>query len=398
MSAAISDKLIDFGTDHLTDFHGVLRSLRANGAYAPALFHGMPAFIILANELVGAAFKDEETFPAKALYGLMTEPVMGKTLQCMTGDEHRMNRALVSPEFRRALMKTYSAELLEPIAHNLVDGFADDETADLVGQFTHLFPFLVTNELLGLPVEDYPSFARWAHDLFFYPTDPESAMRASAAFTEYLAPLVAEKRRAPGDDLLSKLVTVEVDGVGLSDEEIYSFVRLLFPAGVDTTYLSMGNMLSSLLIHPEQLASLRNNPGEVKWAVQEALRWEPGPVIVPRLATTDVTWHGIDIKAGTWLLLAISAANRDPDVFDDPDRFDISRHASAPLSFGSGPHVCLGMALATTQMEVALRVLLERFSELELIDPDSVKITGKLGTELRGPDRLDVRFEPADQD
>ncbi|OLP03111.1 cytochrome [Mycolicibacterium porcinum] len=392
MSAAIDDITIDFGTDHLPDLHGVLRKLRSGGPYASANFHGMPAMIVLGNDMVSAVFKDEETFPAKALYGLMTQPVMGKTLQCMSGDEHRMNRALVSPEFRRALMKTYSAELLEPIAHALVDEFADHETADLVGEFTQQFPFRVTNELLGLPVEDYPSFAEWAHDLFFYPTDPEAAMRASAAFTEYLTPLVAQKRQNPTDDLLSKLVTVEVDGTRLTDEEIYSFVRLLFPAGVDTTYLSMGNMLYSLLIHPEQIERLREDPSEIKWAVQESLRWEPGPAIVPRLATSDVTWQGIDIKSGTWLLLAIAAANRDPDVYADPDRFDIGRHKAAPLSFGTGPHVCLGMALATTQMEVALRVLLDRLSMVELVNPDEVVIAGRLGTELRGPDRLEVRF------
>lgn len=395
MTVAIDDKMIDFGRDHLPDLHGALRALRAHGPYAPAKFHDMPALVVLGNELVGAVFKDEQTFPAKALYGLMTEPVMGKTLQCMTGDEHRRNRALVSPEFRRALMKTYGTELLEPIAQSLVDEFADRGTADLVSEFTHQFPFRVTNELLGLPVKDYPAFAQWAHDLFFYPTDPDAAMRASAAFTDYLMPLVAAKRRDPTDDLLSKLVTVEIEGVGLTDEEIYTFVRLLFPAGVDTTYLSMGNMLYSVLVHPEQLERLRTNPGEIKWAVQEALRWEPGPAIVPRLAATDVSWRGIDIKGGTWLLLAIAAANRDPDVFPDPDRFDIGRHVMSPLNFGSGPHVCLGTALATTQMEIALRVLLERLGMIELVDPDGVLIAGRLGTELRGPDRLEIRFDPA---
>ena len=395
MSAKTRGDLIDFGTDHLTDLHGVFASLRAHGPYAPAKFHDMPALVILGNEMVGAVFKDEDSFPAKALYGLMTEPVMGKTLQCMSGDEHRINRALVSPEFRRALIKVYSAELLEPIAQALVDEFADRGSADLVSEFTQQFPFRVTNELLGLPVQDYPSFAKWAHDLFFYPNDPAAALAASAAFTDYLRPVVAQKRAKPTDDLLSKLVTVEVEGTRLTDEEIYSFVRLLFPAGVDTTYLSMGNMLFSVLSHPDQVQRLRDDPSEIKWAIQESLRWEPGAAIVPRLATSDITWRGIEMTAGTWLLLAIAAANRDPEVFGSPDSFDISRHAMAPLNFGSGPHVCVGTALATTQMEIALKVLLERFSTIELVAPDAVQIAGLLGTELRGPDRLDVRFESA---
>jgi len=247
--------------------------------------------------------------------------------------------------------------------------------------------------MLGLPMEDWPKFAQWAHDLFFYPTDPEAAMRASEAFTEYLKPFVAEKRKNPGDDLVSKLVTAEIDGVRLTDDEIYVFTRLLFPAGVDTTYPSLGNLLWALLTHPEQLEQLRSNPQDIRWAVEEAMRWEPGPAIVPRIATTDVTWRGIEIPAGTWILMAIAAANRDPEVYADPDRFDIGRRAVASVSFGNGPHVCLGQFLALAQLETAVRVLLERLPGLRLLEPESVRIAGLLGTELRGPSHLRVSFD-----
>ncbi|OBJ38765.1 cytochrome [Mycolicibacterium mucogenicum] len=394
VTAVVSGEFVDFGSEELSDLHGVLRDLRARAPYAEARFHGMPALIILSDELVTDLFKDEETFPAAAMYGMTTGPAMGKTLQCMAGQEHRTNRALVSPAFRRALIKTYSAELLEPIAQDLVDQFAGRGRADLVTEFTQQYPFRITNELLGLPVDDYALFAKWAHDLFFYPTDPEAAMRARESFTAYLRPLVEDKRQNPSDDLLSKLVTTEVDGARLTDEEIYAFVRLLFPAGVDTTYLSLGNTLWALLTHPDELDRVRNNPDEARWAVQEGLRWEPGPSIIPRFAATDVTWHGIDIPAGTWLLLAIAAANRDPAVYANPDVFDTSRHATAQLSFGTGPHVCLGQALATTQMEIAVKVLLDRLPGLRLADPSSVQIAGRLGTELRGPDHLQVVFDP----
>ncbi|WP_309224711.1 cytochrome P450 [Mycolicibacterium sp. CBMA 234] len=394
MAAVMSGEVVDFGSEELSDLHGVLRDLRARAPYAEARFHGMSAMVILSDELVTELFKDEDTFPAAAMYGMTTGPAMGKTIQCMAGQEHRTNRALVSPAFRRALMKTYSGELLAPIAHSLVDEFAARGWADLVTEFTQQFPFRITNELLGLPVDDYALFAKWAHDLFFYPTDPEAALRARESFTGYLRPLVEDKRQNPTDDLLSKLVTTEIDGVGLTDEEIYSFVRLLFPAGVDTTYLSLGNTLWALLAHQDQLDRVRNDPDEAKWAVQEGLRWEPGPAIIPRFAAVDVTWRGIDIPAGTWLLLAIAAANRDPDVYAEPDVFDICRHATAQLSFGTGPHVCLGQALATTQMEIAVKVLLERLPGLKLADPSSVKIAGRLGTELRGPDHLQVVFDP----
>lgn len=392
MTVLIDGADIDFGTDELPDLHGVLRALRSRGPYARTTYRGMPAVLLLTNELVNAGFKDEQAFPAAAMYNLTTLPVMGKTMQCMTGQEHRMNRALVSGEFRRSLMETYTAELLEPIAHRLIDGFADRGTADLTVEFTRQFPLHVTSAMLGLPMADWPKFAQWAHDLFFYPTDPEAALRSSAAFTDYLKPFVAQKRANPGDDLVSKLVTAEIDGVRLTDEEIYVFTRLLFPAGVDTSYPSLGNLLWALLTHPEQLDRLRANPQDIRWAVQEAMRWEPGPAIVPRIAPVDLTWRDIEIPAGSWVLLAIAAANRDPEVYPDPDRFDIGRQAVASVSFGNGPHVCLGQFLALAQMQTAVRVLLDRLPGLRLVEPESVRIAGLLGPELRGPSQLRVAF------
>ncbi|MEB3033994.1 cytochrome P450 [[Mycobacterium] nativiensis] len=394
MTVLIDGADIDFGTDELPDLHGTLRALRSRGPYARTTYRGMPAVVLLTNELVAAGFKDDETFPAAAMYNLTTLPVMGKTMQCMAGQEHRTNRALVSGAFRRSLMATYTAELLEPIAHRLVDDFAGSGTADLTAEFTRQFPLQVTSAMLGLPMADWPKFAGWAHDLFFYPTDPEAALRASKAFTEYLKPFVAEKRSNPADDLVSKLVTAEIDGVRLTDEEIYVFTRLLFPAGVDTTYPSLGNLLWALLTHPEQLDHLRANPQDIRWAVQEAMRWEPGPAIVPRIAPTDLTWRGIEMSAGTWVLLAIAAANRDPQVYPDPNRFDIGRHAVASVSFGNGPHVCLGQFLALAQLETAVRVLLDRLPGLRLVEPESVRIAGLLGPELRGPSQLRVAFDP----
>jgi cytochrome P450 len=393
MATVIESESIDFGADDLPDLHDAFRELRVRAPYAKGKFHGMPAIILLTNELVTAAFKDEKTFSAAAMYSQTVGPAMGKTIQCMSGQEHRMNRALVSGAFRPALVKTYTAELLEPIAHSLVDNFAANGTADLTTEFTRQFPLQVTSALLGLPMEDWSKFAQWAHDLFFGTNDPEAAMRASVDFTRYLEPFVATKRKHPGDDLVSKLVTAEVGGVRLTDEEIYSFTRLLFPAGVDTTYPSMGNVLYALLTHPEQLDRLRSEPEEIRWAVEEALRWEPGPAIVPRIAPTDLTWRGIEMNSGTWLLLAIAAANRDPGVYPDPDRFDIGRRAIAQVSFGGGPHVCLGQFLALAQLQTAVRVLLDRLPGLRLIDPAQVKISGRLGTELRGPSQLQVRFD-----
>ncbi len=218
---------------------------------------------------------------------------------------------------------------------------------------------------------------------------PSYAAAFSAPGVRFNAPLSADRRFAYRDCGMATIKRV----ARLSDEEIYSFVRLLFPAGVNTTLGTMGNMLWALLIHPEQLERVRRDPEEIRWAVEEALRWEPGPSMVPRIASTDVTWRGIEIPSGTWLLLAIAAANRDPEVYPDPDRFDISRHATAAVTFGSGPHVCLGMFLALAMLQTALRALLDRLPGLRIVGADQVRIAGRLGTELRGPNQLQVCFD-----
>lgn len=383
---------IDFGRDDVSDLHARLAELRSKAPYAVVNFHGGPAIMFLGNALLSAAFKDEAAFPAPAIYVPNTRPVLGRTIQCMTGQEHRMNRALVSPAFRRKLMVTYSVELLEPLAHELVDTFAHEGSADLVAQFTEQYPFLVTTRLLGLPTASDPEFQRWAHDLFNFPHDPENAMRASVAFTRYLEPLVAQKRERPTDDLLSTLATTEFDGQRLTDEEIYSFVRLLFPAGVDTTYLSIGNALYALLTHTDQLDRVRNDPNEITWAVEESLRWEPPVALLPRFAPKALYWRGISIPDNTRLVFAISAANRDSEVYPDPDRFDIGRRKSAPLAFGSGPHTCLGMFLAQAQIGTAVRVILDRLPGIRLAEPERTHIGSRLGTALRGPAQLRVSF------
>ncbi|MEU8133914.1 cytochrome P450 [Streptodolium elevatio] len=386
---------IDFAFDDIEDVHAVLAGLRAKKPYAVVPYAGFRALLLLSHELVTAAFKDEASFPSAAIYSATTEAVLGHTIQCMSGEEHRINRALVAPAFRRKLMDGHVAGILEPLAHEIVDRFADRGSADLVAEFTHQYPIQVITRLLGLPVDDEEQFRRWAYELFHYPFAPEAAERASAEFTAYVTPIVAARRAQPGGDLLSTLATIRDDeGRMLSDEEILSFLRLLFPAGADTTYLGLGNALLALLTHPDQLELLLSAPEEhLPWAVEEALRWEPPVGLLPRMCPVRVRdWHGIDIPDETPLIFGITAANRDPQVYPDPDRFDITRRAMATLAFGDGPHVCLGTFLAIAEMRVALKVVLERLPGLRLEEGAEVRVKGMLTTALRGPDRLPVTF------
>jgi cytochrome P450 len=220
-----------------------------------------------------------------------------------------------------------------------------------------------------------------------------AALRASQEFIAFVDPILQRRRTDPGDDLLSTLAVTEVDGERLSDEEIYNFVRLLFPAGADTTYLGLGNTLYSLLTHPDQLEQVRRDPSEQsKWAAEEGIRLDPPTAWIPRRNPADVVWEGIEIPAGASMMLGVMAANRDPAVYDDPDEFRVDRRPTLVNTFGFGTHFCLGAHLARAELQISLRVLLERLPNLRLATTEGVRITGTIHHLLRGPTRLPVTF------
>lgn len=383
---------VDFGFDDVDELHPILASLRSQGDHARVKAWGEPAIMLLSEELVSAAFADEQGLPAMLSYEPKTRPALGRTIQCMTGRDHRVNRGLVAPAFRRQLMGGWVRDLLEPVARDLVGAFAADGTADLVSQFTERLPEMAIEGLLGLPKESRERCHLWARELFMYPLAPQRALAASQAFTELLDGLIDDKRAHPGPDLISTLLAAEIDGKALGREEIHAFVRLLFPAGVDTTYLALGNALQALMTHPDQMDRLVSEPELVPWAVEEALRWQPSVAQLDRVAPVDMVWHGIELHEGDRLLLSLAAAGRDPVAHPDPDRFDIGRRDRALAAFGNGPHVCLGAFLARTEMEVGLRVLLDRLPGLRLVDHEDARVRNHLGAGLRGPARLQVAF------
>jgi len=308
----------------------------------------------------------------------------------MGGQEHRRNRGLVSTAFRPKLMREFVESFLTPVAHKLVDELSPEGEADLVRDYTTRYAFTVIARLLDLPPTDFADLKRWGDGLIDFPWNPEAALAASREFTAYLKPLVDARRRSPGEDLISSLATAEVDGDRLSNDEIYSFLRLLFPAGADTTYRGLGSMLFAVLTHREVFLRVQAEPAWIPDVVQESLRWEGPTALLPRFAPKDVTWAGVEIPAGSEVIFGITSGNRDALVYADPDRFDPERKAANILSFGHGLHFCLGSHLARREMEVSLQVLSERLPELELADPERVTIAG---TVLRGPKALPVRFK-----
>ena len=378
---------IDFAHHEVPNLHELYAELRPHGSVVPVRYHDRPTWLINGYDEVRRAFADEVHFQSAATYLIHGEPSMGRTLQTMSGREHSVNRGLVSGSFFPKVVRGYIESLIEPIAHELLDALGDADELDLIPAFTRPFPFRVITRLFGIPVTDEPRLLHWALKLIDYPWDPSGAVQARHDFAAYLQPFLDERRRTPGTDLLSRLATAEFEGHRLSDEEIYSFARMIYPAGSDTAYKNGGSLLSAILADPELRARARAGDAERRALVHEGLRWEPPVANLPRICSADVQLGETHIRAGEWTLFSISAANSDPRVFNEPRRFDPARNHEI-LSFGQGAHFCLGAHLARTELETALRVIFERFPDMCLVTGKPVEIVGGV---LRGPRELWVR-------
>jgi cytochrome P450 len=378
---------IDFAHNEVVDLHGLYAALRPHGRVVPVRYHDRATWLINGYDEVRRAFADEVHFQSAATYMIHGEPSMGRTLQTMAGREHSVNRGLVSPAFMPKVVRSYIESLIEPVAHELLDAIEGVGELDLIPAFSRPFPFRVITRLFGIPVTDEPKLLHWALKLIDYPWDPDGAVAARHDFAAYLRPFLDERRSRPGPDLLSKLATAEFEGERLSDEEIFSFARMIYPAGSDTAYKNGGSLLYAILRDPELRALARSGDAERKALVQEGLRWEPPVANLPRICSADVALGGVAISAGEWTLFSISAANSDPSVFPDARRFDPTRTHEI-LSFGQGHHFCLGAHLARTELETAIRVIFQRFPNMTLAPGKPVEIVGGV---LRGPRELWVR-------
>ena len=375
------------------DLYPKLHSRRASAAVhrkgGPA--EGPGTYIAYTYDEGVQVLRDAETFSSTVVRE-MYEAVMGKdVIVGMDEPEHGRHRALVSPAFRPRVLARWEDELVAIVVDELLDGLAGPaRSTDLVRDLTGQFPVRVIARILGLPDGDHDRFLAWGMAIINVAADWSRGVDASAQLVGYLDSLIEERRREPRDDLLSDLATSEIDGERLRDEEIHSFVQLLLPAGVETTYRSSGSLLFGLLTNPDQMALLRGDPSLGAQAVEEALRWEPPVLITTRVSTRDVELAGVAIPAGSRVIVHLGAANRDPSRWVDPDRFDIARELRPNLAFGFGPHVCLGMHLARMETSVALNGLLDRLPNLRL-DPegDDPHVTGMT---FRSPTSLPVLF------
>ena len=285
---------------------------------------------------------------------------------------HTRLRALMMKAFNARQIDTMR-ETVQRVAHDLVDEFAADGTADLVAQFAARLPIAIICRMLDVPVEDAlklsEAVARVAKSVDAAPisaADLELASTSYVRLEQYFAEVLDARRQRKGADLISALLGVEENGDLLTQDEIVSNIILLFLAGHETTSNMLGNALIALHRHPQQLALLKSDPSRMPKAVLECLRYESAVQSTARSALEDIEIAGSELPRGTTVFLWLASANRDPAKFTHPDRFDIDRDEGRIATFGAGIHHCLGIRLALTELDVALSVLFERLPTLSL--------------------------------
>jgi cytochrome P450 len=386
----------------LADPHPALAALRESGPVHRLDGRlGVPVWVVTRYADVLAALSEPRLSndPQQAVD--LDETLRGDFLsRSMIGadpPEHTRLRRLVSKAFTARRVEGLRPRV-QAITNTLLDRMSPRGRADLVGEFALPLPITVIGELLGVPEADRDRFRTWTDDMLDRPFDARTDLAVVVAAREqmhgYLSELVAAKRRDPADDLLTDLIAATDEGERLDEQELLAMTFLLLVAGYVTTVSLIGNGTLALLRTPDQLDRLRADPSLVPRAVEELLRFD-GPVNpgLGRFALEDLELGGARIRRGDVVLLAIAAADRDPDRFPDPDRLDVGSADSGHLAFGHGIHYCLGAPLARIEGQVAFTALVERLPDLALATPvDELRWTG--GGVLRGLRELPVTFTP----
>lgn len=308
---------------------------------------------------------------------------------------HADQRRLVQRGFTPRQMVAYESHVRE-VARELVDHVIDRGECDLVTDIAKPMPMRLIGEFLGAPESDHAMLQGWSDAMIAGADDPryltEDVMNAAMEYYGYIAPVIAERKENPGDDLISKLLhPLDGDGSVMSDEMVIGNALLLLVGGNETTRNVITGGIHALLTNPDQLAHTMATLDDPATTVEECLRWVTPIQNMNRVTTTDVEIRGVTIPAGAQVLMCYNSANRDEDVFEDPFRFDVTRNPNPHIAFGWGPHLCLGAALARLQIKIVLTEVLTRLTNLRLADPDFVPEYSH-STFVRGMHTLPVRF------
>jgi cytochrome P450 len=318
-----------------------------------------------------------------------------KGILSLDGEEHHRLRKLVVRAFTPACAASLNGAMTDVITE-LTDAVAATGQCDVVADIARPYPIPIICELLGAPRQDWPLFSAWADDIFkiFNITaaaDAPDILRACDELDAYIDQLVGRRRGALSDDLISNLIRAEEEGDRLSHDELLMMAGGVLAAGTDTTRNQLAAAVQVFCDHPAQWATLAAEPGLAPRAVEEVMRHTPAVFGALRIAVEDVELAGMLIPAGTSVIASTAAANRDPSVYPEPDRFDITRQPAEPmLTFGGGIHYCLGVHLAKTELAVALTTLATRMRGIRRTGPAPWKpVIG-----ITGPITLPVQFDP----
>ncbi len=361
------------------------------------VFHVPPPFdawLIFDYEGVKRALNDHDAFssrvPAPRNWFIFFDP-----------PQHTKLRALISRAFTPRVVANLEPRIRE-LARQLLDQTIERGEMDLAADFSVPLPMKVIAEMIGIPAADWPRFKCWNDGILklsYASSGGEVAVAAVSEFDAvtaemniYLTDMIAQRRAAPKDDLLTRLVEAEVDSEQLTQEEILGFFQLLVVAGQETTTNLNNNAILCLIENPDQLARLRAAPDLLPTAIEEVLRYRSPLQWMMRTPRRDVEVHGQVIPAGQLVLPMIGSANRDPRQFRDAGRFDIARDPNPHIAFGHGIHSCLGAPLARLEARMALSHLLERVKGFALASTEPWEPRQAL--HVHGPARLPIRFEP----
>lgn len=370
---------------------GVFRGSVMDWSKTPDSLKPENLYAAVSFDAVNRVFRDGKVFNS-AIYDATIGLFIGPTILAMEGKPHWEHRNLVSAAFKSRSLARWEPEIVRPVVNELIDEFIEAGRADLVGDFTFEFPTRVISRLLGLPQDDLPWFRQRAVELISYTVKYKRAFEASAALKDYFLTQIEQRRSAPTEDIIGDLVSAEIDGERLTDEAIYSFLRLLLPAGLETTYRSSGNLLYLLLTHKEQFDAVNADHELIGAAIEEGLRYETPLTTVQRFATENTEIDGVPIPAGSVIDVCIGSANRDGSRWERAEEFDIFRKRLPHISFAAGEHTCMGLHLARMETRVAVETLLTRLSDIELITDDDPHIHGQ---PFRSPTALPVTFTPS---
>lgn len=392
-----------FSTSFAENPYPAYRSMRD---HHPLYFHGPSSTWILSRyEDVQAALRQPE-FTTQS-YATQTEPLLGRTIIQLDGREHNMQRLLLAPSFRAAGIRERWESAIVGVVEELVASLQKIQEPCLVRDFAAQVPVRMMAAILGLPDADREHFRTWytalirgALNLQGDPNVARAGEHARDLLDAYLRPLIARRRRDPGDDLISQLAQAEVDGAQLSEEEIVRFGMLMVFAAGETTEKGISTTLRNLIAHPDQLARVYADRALVSRAIAESFRYTAPTHMVPRRTNAEVRVSGGLLPAEAEVMCFLAAANRDERRFANPDCFDIDRPEADPdlaftpkaahLAFGHGRHFCIGAMLSKFEIRIAIEHLLEATSDLRFTTQET---PSDVGLFLRGPAHLPVAFK-----